>query len=472
MIPADRVHRAARPGQPYRRVVTDAPAPVTGPVARAVAWVTAHPPPGRLPRLLLSGRLWRSLLRGPWLTAVFGAVLLVGLPVLVLTGLLSFVAYQPQFAGNAQPGNVGWWHLPYVDWPTSPGWLYGFTQGVHVVGGIVLVPVVLAKLWSVLPKLVAWPPAVSVLQLLERLSLVMLVGGILFEMVTGIMNVQYDYAFGFDFYTAHYWGAWVFIAGFVAHTVLKVPLMVRALRTRSLALELRTPRERTVPEVESGDPGLHGLVPLAPGPVTTSRRGALAVVGGGSLLLFVVTAGASLSDRLRGTALFSARGRTGGSGPTGFPVNKTASGAGITAAAAGPAWRLGLTGASGTPAVTLGREQLLGMPQHTARVPIACVEGWSTVQTWTGVRLRDLAALVGVADPGGAVVTSLEKGSPYSRVTLNGHQVRAGDALLALRVNGVDLSPDHGYPARVVVPAIPGVHATKWVAGIDFGTTT
>ena len=40
------------------------------------------------------------------------------------------------------------------------------------------------------------------------------------------------------------------------------------------------------------------------------------------------------------------------------------------------------------------------MPQHTARLPIACVEGWSTTETWTGVRLRDLAALAGVPEPG------------------------------------------------------------------------
>jgi DMSO/TMAO reductase YedYZ molybdopterin-dependent catalytic subunit len=47
-------------------------------------------------------------------------------------------------------------------------------------------------------------------------ALLMLVGGILFEIVTGLMNIQYDYAFGFSFYTAHYIGAWVFLAGFVA----------------------------------------------------------------------------------------------------------------------------------------------------------------------------------------------------------------------------------------------------------------
>jgi DMSO/TMAO reductase YedYZ molybdopterin-dependent catalytic subunit len=42
------------------------------------------------------------------------------------------------------------------------------------------------------------------------------------------------------------------------------------------------------------------------------------------------------------------------------------------------------------------------------------------------------------------------------------------DSLLALQVNGTDLSPDHGYPARIIVPALPGVHNTKWVGSIDF----
>jgi DMSO/TMAO reductase YedYZ molybdopterin-dependent catalytic subunit len=48
--------------------------------------------------------------------------------------------------------------------------------------------------------------------------------------------------------------------------------------------------------------------------------------------------------------------------------------------------------------------------------------------------------------------------------------VQAADALLALRVNGVDLTPDHGYPARIVVPALPGVHNTKWVTRLTFLT--
>ena len=84
-----------------------------------------------------------------------------------------------------------------------------------------------------------------------------------------------------------------------------------------------------------------------------------------------------------------------------------------------------------------------------------------------GGPLRDLAALAGVPSPGSAFVESLDAG-PFGRATLSAGQVLDPDALLALRVNGADLSPDHGYPARVVVPALPGVHCTKWVRSITF----
>jgi DMSO/TMAO reductase YedYZ molybdopterin-dependent catalytic subunit len=108
------------------------------------------------------------------------------------------------------------------------------------------------------------------------------------------------------------------------------------------------------------------------------------------------------------------------------------------------------------------------LEQHTARLPIACVEGWTTTQEWTGVRLADLARRAGADAPDGALVRSLQQHGPLRIVTLNGPQARHPDALLALKVNGADLSPDHGYPARIIVPGLPGVHNTKWVGSIEF----
>ena len=80
-------------------------------------------------------------------------------------------------------------------WPTHPVWLYRVNQGVHVTLGLVLIPILLAKLWSVLPKLFEWPPLRGPAHALERLSLLLLVGGVVFEFVTGILNIQQWYTF-------------------------------------------------------------------------------------------------------------------------------------------------------------------------------------------------------------------------------------------------------------------------------------
>ncbi len=394
---------------------------------------------------------WRSPLRGPWLTSVLGLVLLVTLPVVTLTGLLSYVAYGPDL-GQARPDDVGLLHLPFFDWPTRPSWLYRLNQGTHVVLGLVLIPVVLAKLWSVIPRLFVFPPVRSVAHALERITLLMLVGGALFEIATGVLNIQYDYVFGFSFYTAHYYGAWVFIAGFVSHVALKLPAALRTIRSRS--------------EADEDPEGEPGLVATDPAPATMSRRGALALVGGGSALMFVLTAGQTIGGPARRLALLLPRGRDLGDGPNDFPVNRTAEAAGIDAATTEQAWRLSLSG--GAAAVELDRAALLEMEQHTAVLPIACVEGWSTTQSWTGVRLRDLAARAGVARPSSALVTSLEESGTFNQAALHGGQVLDPDSLLALKVNGAELSLDHGFPARVIVPALPGVLNTKWVRSISF----
>jgi DMSO/TMAO reductase YedYZ molybdopterin-dependent catalytic subunit len=177
----------------------------------------------------------------------------------------------------------------------------------------------------------------------------------------------------------------------------------------------------------------------------------------------VLTAGQTVGGFLRPAALLLPRGR---SRDGDFQVNKTAVAAGIDPRSVGAQWRLKLHG--GASAVVLDRAALARMPQHTARLPIACVEGWSTTQTWSGVRLADLARIAGVTAPRAARVMSLQRGGAFGQATLQANQIAHPDALLALRVNGADLSLDHGYPARIIVPALPGVHNTKWVASIDF----
>ncbi|MEU7058042.1 molybdopterin-dependent oxidoreductase [Streptomyces sp. NPDC046197] len=442
-------------------------------------------------RLPTSPGFWRSPLRGPWFTSVLGLVLLVGITVLFLTGLISYAAYNPDLSPvNDQTPDKGILGFYLFDWPTRPHWLYRLTQGVHVTLGITLIPVLLAKLWSVVPRLFALPAARSFAHAVERLSLLLLVGGGLFEFTTGVLNVQLDYIFPGSFYPLHFYGAWVFFTAFVVHAVLKLPTAIRNVRrartggrppspqsggepvARRRDSESVTSPEASVmsPEAPVASPEEAGLVSPRPDPATVSRRGALWLVGGGSLLLFVTTVGRSFDGLLRQTAVLTPHGGAEpGSGPGGFQINKTAAYAGISTAETNEqAWRLVVTGRTGT--VRLRRTDLLRLPLHSSALPIACVEGWSTSdQWWRGVRLRDLAALVGYDDPPDVLVESLQRHGAFRRAALRANQVRDTRSLLALYVNGEDLTPDHGYPARVIVPAAPGVLNTKWVARMTFG---
>ena len=123
---------------------------------------------------------------------------------------------------------------------------------------------------------------------------------------------------------------------------------------------------------------------------------------------------------------------------------------------------------SGDRELRLSRADLLAMEQRTEQLPIACVEGWTTTQRWTGVPLASLADAVGAAGAGELLVESLQAHGTFRQVTLTRTQFANQRALLALKVNGADLSPDHGFPARVIVPAVPGVHNTKWVGALTF----
>ena len=420
------------------------------------------PPPGPFRR-----SFWRSPVRGPWLTSVLGLVLLGGVSVLFVTGLLSYASYNPGLGGaNDYTPGKGLLGFYLFSWPTDPDWLYQLNQGAHVTLGLVLVPVLLAKLWSVLPKLFEWPPLRNPAHALERVSLFLLVGGGVFEFATGIINIQQWYVFPGSFYTLHFYGAWVFTAAFVVHASLKAPTVVRSLRRRGLLRELRVDTAHTEPET----PDASSLVPTEPAAPTISRRGVLGFAGAGSLLLLALSAGQAIGGPLRRTALLAPHGQVTGSGPEDFQINVAAAEAGIKPGDTGDSWRLTVTRAvAGFGSVRLTRAQLLAMPQHTASLAINCVEGWSTGnQVWTGVRLRDLARLAGAPDPGSVLVQSLQQHGGHA--VLSGTQIMNPDYLLAFRVNGADLSADHGYPARVILPASPGVHNIKWVSTMTFGS--
>jgi len=378
--------------------------------------------------------------------------------VIAATGFLSHVAYAPDLGRNALVPRDGTWDWAIFDWPASWPWTYAVTQGLHVTLGIAAVPLLLAKLWSVIPRLFEWPPVRGPAHALERLTLLLLVGSALFQFATGIVNAQLYYPFRFNFVVAHFWGAWIFVAALALHVAIKLPTIRHAYRERGVLRPLVDDLRRDGTNAEPYEE--HSLVAPVPEEPTLTRKGLLATVGAASGALLVTTAGQSLGGPFRELAVLAPRG-----GDLGLPVNKTAEAARVTPAMTGAGWRLQLAGGR---ELFLSRDDLLAMPQRTYDLPIACVEGWSSTQAWTGVRIADLAALAGAAEDDALTVASLQPRGVLRQATLTPGQVRAERSLLALRLDGRDLPLDHGYPARIVVPGLPGVHCTKWVSSMRF----
>ncbi len=200
----------------------------------------------------------------------------------------------------------------------------------------------------------------------------------------------------------------------------------------------------------------------APDADALDRRRFLGAVFGTSALLTLFTVGQTFSP-LRKLALLAPR--RPDVGPQGFPVNRTARTAGVLESSQSPDYRLTVTGRVRED-LTFDLDQLRAMSQHSAVLPIACVEGWSSTQRWTGIRVRDLLDMAGAAPDAEVRVESLQQRRSYRSSDLNPWQAHDPDTLLALLVNDQPLAPDHGYPLRLIGPNRPGVMQTKWVTRV------
>lgn len=378
--------------------------------------------------------------------ALLGMALGISFVICFATGLISHGIQNP-------PG----WFL----WPSRPVNLYRVLQGTHVAAGIATIPLLLAKLWTVFPRLFTWPPARSVAHGLERLSLLPLVAGSVFLLLSGLNNIALWYPWQFFFPAAHYWAAWITLGALVVHVGAKISVTRRALRSPGSGEQAGRPGGHTPANTgpAAKDPPGHPVSGWTTPQGGLTRRGFLAAVGASAAAVTLSTIGQTVRP-LRRLSLLAPRDPA--VGPQGFPVNKTARSAGVTTSAVDPAWRLRVEGAVTRP-LALSLQDLQALPQHSATLPIACVEGWSATVDWTGVALADLLRLAGAAEGAEVVAESLQARGLYRRSSLNRLHAWDPDTLVALGVNGELLHLEHGFPARIVGPNRPGVMQTKWL---------
>jgi DMSO/TMAO reductase YedYZ molybdopterin-dependent catalytic subunit len=107
------------------------------------------------------------------------------------------------------------------------------------------------------------------------------------------------------------------------------------------------------------------------------------------------------------------------------------------------------------------------LPQTTITVDIHCVTTWSKLDTqWQGVTIDTLLGAAGLSEPPGAFVLAHCDGD-YT-TNLPSEDIVDGKAMVATLFDGEPLAPEHGGPARLLVPHLYFWKSAKWVRRLQF----
>jgi DMSO/TMAO reductase YedYZ molybdopterin-dependent catalytic subunit len=134
------------------------------------------------------------------------------------------------------------------------------------------------------------------------------------------------------------------------------------------------------------------------------------------------------------------------------------------------AWTLMLEGAADGPK-TLTLADLKALPAVSQTTELKCVEGWSAVVNWTGVRFADFVARY--PPPPGTTYVAMRSepegwDDEWYYVGLDMASCLHPQTLLAYAMNDAPLTPEHGAPLRLVMPHKYGIKNIKLITKIAY----
>ena len=114
----------------------------------------------------------------------------------------------------------------------------------------------------------------------------------------------------------------------------------------------------------------------------------------------------------------------------------------------------------------LSYEEFIALPEVKVFSDVHCVTGWSKLDnTWEGVSTQVIKGLVKILSEARFVIVH---GAGGFTTNLTFDDFFESDALFAIKHNGEPLTPEHGYPLRLVVPRLYFWKSAKWVEGVEF----
>lgn len=111
-------------------------------------------------------------------------------------------------------------------------------------------------------------------------------------------------------------------------------------------------------------------------------------------------------------------------------------------------------------------DEFNALPQTKLTRDIHCVTTWSKFDTsWEGVLVDDLLEAAGI-EPATAFMLAHSFDGYSTNVPVA--DLVGGRAMVALRYEGQPISPEHGGPARLLVPHLYFWKSAKWISGLQF----
>jgi len=107
------------------------------------------------------------------------------------------------------------------------------------------------------------------------------------------------------------------------------------------------------------------------------------------------------------------------------------------------------------------------LPQTTIKTDIHCVTKWSKLDTtWHGVTIDDLLKAVGLTEPAAPYIMAHCEGAYTTNIPVA--DLVGGKGMIATRYEGLPIPPEHGGPARLLVPHLYFWKSGKWVRRLRF----
>lgn len=130
-------------------------------------------------------------------------------------------------------------------------------------------------------------------------------------------------------------------------------------------------------------------------------------------------------------------------------------------------WSLQVSGVGGGELGPLSLADVQSLETHDMVWRHKCIEGWSNVVHWTGVRFSDFVERFAAGEPHWEYV-SLRTPDDLSYVGVDRYTMLHDQTLLAWALNGEALTEDHGAPLRLATPHKYGIKQLKRIGAIEF----